>query len=90
MKIPVSEELITIFRNILAKNKTVDEWSEIESDDTFQTPSFCGGFDATEKAFCFRYYDKAGEEFWFQLTLDEIDQFVGAPDGEIGLRPARK
>ena len=28
---------------------TLAEWSEIESDDQFQTENFCGGFDATEQ-----------------------------------------
>jgi hypothetical protein len=90
MKIPVSEELLTIFRTIVAENKTEDEWAEIESDEMFQTGGFCGGFDATEKAFCFSYFDDNREEYWFQLGLDEICQIVRTSGGEIELRPVEK
>lgn len=87
MKITASEELISIFRQIVGENKTVDEWAEIESDDMFQTENYCGGFDATELAFCFSYVDKDRNDYWFQLTLDEIQNLVETELVQIELRP---
>lgn len=76
MQIPLTDELRAIFQQIVDERKTEDQWSEIESDDMFQSSSFDGGFDATERAFCFSYYDSGGNEFWFQLTLAEIEDVL--------------
>jgi hypothetical protein len=72
MEIAVSHELLEICDKILAERRTTEEWAEIESDDMFQSPSYCGGFDADEGAFCFSFYDERRNEFWFQLTLEEV------------------
>ena len=77
MQIPITNELRLIFKQIVDEQKTEDEWSEIESDDMYQSESFDGGFDATERAFCFSYYANDGDEFWFQLTLSEIEGILG-------------
>lgn len=76
MKIQVGEELKKICKSIIEENKNECEWSLIESCDMFQTAHYCGGYDATEKAFCFSYYDDNGEEFWFQLTLKQIKEIL--------------
>lgn len=88
MLIPVTQDLITIFRQILQSNKSLEEWSEIESDDMFHRGSYEGGFDATEQAFCFSFYDSQGAEFWFQLTLEEIMRMAADGQGEVEARPA--
>lgn len=38
----------------------------------FQSASFQGGFDATEDAFTFSYWDETKREWWFQLTAEEV------------------
>ena len=44
----------------------------------FQSPRNSGGFDATEDAFCFGYYDSDGGELCFQLELSQIAEVVPA------------
>lgn len=58
-----------------------------ESDDEFQSGRYCGGFDATERAFCFSLFDESGDEFWFQFTLGEAKDVV---TGNLTLIEARK
>jgi len=88
MDIPITDELRSLFERIVAEQKNEDEWAEIESDDMFQTESFDGGFDATERAFCFSYYASAGGEFWFQLTLPEVVAVLEEKKTVIEGRPA--
>jgi hypothetical protein len=76
MNINVTDEFKAICNDILNENKTEEEWAEIESDDMFQTNSFSGGYDADEEAFCFSFYNEDSDEYWFQLTLEEIKKVV--------------
>jgi hypothetical protein len=88
MKLPVTPELESIFRKIVEENKSSDEWVQMESDDMFQSEHFCGGFDATERAFCFSLYRDDAKEYWFQLTLDEVHALFEHKSSEIEVRPA--
>jgi hypothetical protein len=88
MNIAVTDELLGLFREIVKEQKTAEEWAEIESDDMFQSESFCGGYDATEEAFTFSYYDPSSSEYWFQLTLPEVESIVAGSDVPIEARPA--
>ena len=88
MKIQVTNELIDTFREIARENKSDDEWALIESDDMFQSLHYCGGYDATERAFCFSYFPHEGSEYWFQLTLDELRKIVERGFGDVDARPA--
>lgn len=45
------------------------EWDRIESDDMFQRGAFVGGYEVSEQAFTFSYYDTAKKEWWFSFTL---------------------
>jgi hypothetical protein len=65
------KDLVEIARLIAARPWTEDDWADHESDDEFQTESAAGGFDATERAFCFSVYDDAETEWWVQFTLRE-------------------
>ena len=76
MDIKITDEFIDICEDILSEEKSEDEWALIESDDMFQSDSFCGGYNADEMSFCFSYYATDGKEYWFQLTLDEIEKIV--------------
>lgn len=69
-EIQVDEQLLSICRGILKENLSVGEWTEIESDDMFQTENYEGGFDGTEKEFVFSFYDD--KEYWFQMTLEQV------------------
>jgi hypothetical protein len=62
------------------------DWAEHESDDWWQTEELCGGYDATESAFCFSYYAPEGDEFWFQFTLAQAAKIA---NGEITTITAR-
>jgi hypothetical protein len=70
MVVPINEELKSICRQIIEKNLSLEEWAGIESDDMFQTNSFEGGFDGTEKEFVFSYF--GDKEYWFQLSLIQV------------------
>lgn len=87
MKHLVNENLLNILKTILSEKKTVSEWAEIESDDMFQVDNYVGGYDADEEAFCFSYYTN-GSEYWFQLTLKEVKDFVDGKLLEIDLEKA--
>jgi hypothetical protein len=76
-----------IARSIIVGGKTEDEWSEIESDDMFQSGAYSGGFDATERAFTFSFYGPDGE-YWFQLTLDEMRDVADGIRSAVEARPA--
>lgn len=84
----VNDEFRRIAKEIVDENKSDEEWSEVESDDMFQTESFIGGYDATEQAFCFSYYDEKKNEYWFQLTLEEMRAVANGTLSEIGIRTA--
>jgi hypothetical protein len=73
IKIEVNKEFKQICEKIIRKNFNINQWSEIESPDEFQTEKYCGGFDATEMEFCFSYY-REKEEYWFQLSLTNIER----------------
>lgn len=89
MKLVVNKELLEIFKNILNRNLTLDEWKEIESSDEFQTENFCGGFDATEEEFCFSFYDSTKKEYWFQKSLKEINEINNGKVTEFDIRLAK-
>jgi len=72
IQIPIDNEFLTLCEEILQEGYSLEQWREIESDDMFQSPHYSGGFDATEDAFCFSYYDSDESELWFQLTLSEM------------------
>lgn len=88
MKIAVTEDLRSIAKEIMSADKTDEEWAEIESDDMFQAPSLTGGFDATERAFCFSLYTEDGLELWFQVTTEELRRIAEGGTGYIEVRPA--
>jgi hypothetical protein len=88
MKITVSDEFKTICENIIKENKSCKEWAMIESDDMFQTKSYCGGYDADEDAFCFSYYDMNNAEYWFQVDLEEINKILNNELTILDIRPA--
>lgn len=76
MKLEITNELKDLCRRIIQERRTENEWAAIESDDMFQTNNYVGGFDATEMAFCFSFYNAVGTEYWFQLTLAEVEQIA--------------
>lgn len=76
MKIKIDQEFKKICDEIIDNNKDDHGWALIESSDMFQTKHYRGGYDATERAFCFIYYNEKGEEFWFQVTLQQIKEII--------------
>jgi hypothetical protein len=87
MLIAVEKEFIDICKMIIRENKGIKEWSLYESDDMFQSEHFCGGFDATENAFCFSYYDDNKNEYWFQISLEEARKIT---QGQLSVINARE
>ena len=88
IKHQVNPEFISICRKILDENLDLHNWSLIESDDQFQTENYCGGFDATENEFCFSYYKNNGIEYWFQLSLSDINSIAKEEISEFSIRKA--
>ena len=75
MKKKVDAELLYIFDQIIKENNSENEWAKIESDDWIQTDNYEGGYDATESEFCFSYYGEECE-FWFQISLQEMQDYI--------------
>lgn len=88
MNFTTTQEFVEICETIVSHGKSIEAWAELESDDMFQSKNFIGGFDATEMAFCFSYYDPTGQEYWFQLTLSEIEDIARGRTKSIEARPA--
>ncbi|MBK8566904.1 MAG: hypothetical protein IPN76_27155 [Saprospiraceae bacterium] len=86
-KLNIDKELRQILTEIKKENKSLEDWREIESCDMFQSNHFCGGFDSTEDAFTFSYFD-GPNEFWFQVTLEEVEQILNGQKFEIEIRNA--
>lgn len=82
----IESEFLEILKEISSENKTVYEWREIESSDMFQSNKYCGGFDAIEDKFTFSYYDDRNGEFWFEVSLDEIDKILKGEVNQIQTR----
>lgn len=88
MQIPTKKELRSICQSIVAEGLSLDQWAEIESDDMFQSASFCGGFDADEQAFLFSWYANDSKEYWFQLSMEEAVGIATGGSPQIVGRPA--
>ena len=89
MQLGPDAEFVGICHRVAHEGWTDDDWAERESDDWFQTASFCGGYDADERAFCFSYYDASGMEWWFQVSLPDALMISAGEDVVIELRRAQ-
>jgi len=76
-----------ICKVIVSENKSLEEWIKVESDDMFQNDKYIGGFDADEMEFCFSMYEN-NSEYWFQVSLDDINNILNGNKNIIELRPA--
>ncbi len=88
VRLELNDEFELICREILDEHKTPRQWAEIESDDMFQSRSFVGGYDADEEAFCFSYYAANGQEYWFQVDLNEVELILRGEKINLEIRPA--
>ena len=77
MDLVIDDKFKKICKSIIDENKAESEWAEIESGDMFQDDPYNGGYDADEEAFCFSYYHPNGNEYWFQITIKEVNQILG-------------
>ncbi len=89
MDLYLDDELRKLLLLIQAENKSEAEWAEIESSDMFQSQSYCGGFDAIEMEFCFSYYSKTNQ-YWFQFSLDDVDDLLSSPNSKLSVRMAQE
>jgi hypothetical protein len=79
-------ELVQHCRVIAGLRRSVAEWAAFESCDQFQSPHYCGGFEADEGAFCFSYYDLSGVESWFTLSLSQAQAIAHGASLGLELR----
>ena len=63
-------QLREICQAIAARQLSLTQWAAVESSDEFQSGRLVGGFEATEGAFTFSYFEVGGTEWWFNLTLE--------------------
>jgi hypothetical protein len=75
-EILIDNELKRICTEVIDLNYPLEKWMLIESCDMFQTENYCGGFDADDKKFCFSHFAQLDKEYWFYLTLDDIQNIV--------------
>ena len=84
--VEASGELTAICQEISSRGLTASQWAELESCDQFQTNHWCGGYEATEQAFCFSLYLRSGEERWLSLTLQQIGSIAAGSAVALQLR----
>lgn len=84
----IQKELVELCERIVDENKSLDDWSLVESSDMFQHGSYNGGFDAIEMEFCFSFYDSEGMEYWFQVSLEDVIRIANAEKTTIQMRKA--
>mgnify|MGYP000414200396 CR=1 FL=1 len=82
-------DFLLLCERIIAKNICLDQWMEIPSSDMFQKGSYVGGFDDNEQEFTFSYYI-GKDEYWFQVSLEDIERIRSGEITEIEARPADK
>lgn len=83
----LSDDFVKICKEIYDENKSLNEWSEIESDDMFQRGSYVGGFDSTEEEFCFSVFID-NNEYWFQISLSDIPNVINGKLTAVKMRKA--
>lgn len=88
MHLKIDSEFIGICEEILAQKFELKDWRLIESCDQFQTPKYCGGFDAVEDEFTFSYFDIKGDEYWFQIELSNIEKIAKKQLDKVVIRKA--
>lgn len=88
--IKLNQELLELLRIIQLEGKSINEWAEIESSGMFQTEHFNGGFDGVENKFTFSYYNNTKDEYWFEISLEEIEEILSGKKTEISIRLADK
>ncbi|WP_061227142.1 hypothetical protein [Leptospira interrogans] len=86
MNIGIDDELNSLLRIIIKESNDHNYWADRESCDLFQTARYWGGYDSIENAFTFSYYDIKNIEWWFQITLDEIDKILSGEIQQIKIR----
>lgn len=42
----------------------------------FQSPHYCGGFDADDLLFNFSFYADDGAEYWFSFSLGQVAEIL--------------
>lgn len=87
MKHEIEESLRVLCHKILNENKSIEEWSEIESSDMFQEGNYNGGFDSIEEEFCFSVYID-DVEYWFQFPLEDVPKIISREISVIDVRKA--
>jgi hypothetical protein len=87
MDFQIGEEFVKMCQEIIAENKSPDEWAEIESDDMFQSDNYEGGFEAIEMEFCFSVFVD-DVEYWFQISLEEAERIAARLQDIVDIRPA--
>ena len=86
VKKTIDQNLKKICQEIIDEKKTIQDWIDIESDDYFNDGSYSGGFDSIEEAFCFSFYNEQGEEFWFQISLEDCERIIHGDQKTILMR----
>ena len=81
------KEFFLIVDQIIQENKSLDDWDAIASCDMFQEGNYVGGFESTEMEFTFSYYSN-DDEYWFQLSLDEMFKVKNGELRSVLVRPA--
>lgn len=87
MLLKLDDEFIQIARIISSESLSEEDWKKIDASDLFQTDHYCGGFDSLENAFTFSLY-KNDQEYWFQLTLKQIQEICDGSLKNVNMRPA--
>jgi hypothetical protein len=75
-QLKADDDLRGICREIVAQGRSVNEWDSVESDDMFQRGALVGGYEGSEQAFAFSYYDAAKKEWWLSFALPVAEKIA--------------
>lgn len=77
MVIPISEDLVSICREIERQVSTRGAASLVWSDDEYQRETVVGGWSPEKSRFFFSFYTDDGKDFMFSLSIEEAISIAG-------------
>lgn len=90
MKHRIADSFVELCKQIVSESKSLDEWYEMRSDDMFQSEKYCGGFESMEDEFTFSLFKDNGCEYWFQLSLEQVEEIAQGKLTTVDIKPANQ
>lgn len=79
-------QLSMLCRQIASLNQSSDGWSDAALNERVQTDQYVGWYESAAEEFCFSYFAPGGEEYWFELMLDEVSAIAAGEERTVVAR----